>query len=140
MDPSMYALDVAVAVVAAGLMIWYNIHKRNEILDMRVQDIFDCRRYFLTANIAAVIYAVIAIAGLSVSVFVYPPAHWVTMALLGAFAAVDLVRTFLQVRALRQKAGSNSVAVAKVAPEIRSAGLWMLVYTLVQIANLFYFI
>lgn len=141
MDQSMYALDIAVAVILAGLMISYNVHKRKEIEDMRVEDVFNSRRYFRVANVITVLYALIAIGGLSVSVFYFPPAHWVTMILLGAFAVVDLIRTLLRVRALRQRARrESSVSAAAVAPEVRSAGLWMLLYTILQIANLFYFI
>lgn len=141
MDASMYALDVAVAIVLAGLMIAYNTHKRKAIEDLRVEDVFDSRRYFLIANIVTVVYALIAIGGLSISVFYFPPAHWVTMILLGAFAAVDLVRTLFRVRSLQLRARQeNSASAAAVAPEVRSAGLWMLLYTALEIANLFYFI
>lgn len=136
-DQSMYALDIAVAAVLAGLMIAYNLHKRKEIEDMRVGDVFDCRRYFLIANIITILYALIAVAGLSVSFFFFPPAHWITMMVLAAFMIVDLIRVLLRVHSLRKQ---SSVAATVIAPEVRNAGLWMMVYTILQIANLFYFI
>ena len=140
MDGSMYALDVGVAVILAGCMIAYNLHFRKEMLDKRVEDVFDARRYALIANIQTVIYAVIAVAGLSIGMYIYAPAHWMTMVLLTAFAVVDFVRALLRARRLRQKAArERSVSARAAAPEVLKAGIWMLVYTLLEAANLFYF-
>lgn len=137
MDQSMYILDVVVALTLGGLIIAYNIHARNEMRSMHLEDVFDARRYFLTANILAVCYAVLAIAGLSISVFWYPPAYWITMIILGAFAVVDFIRFLLRWLKLRKDPSAAAAAAAHI---LRKAGIWMLVYTLLQAANLFYFV
>ncbi|MBD5559748.1 MAG: hypothetical protein HDQ87_05235 [Clostridia bacterium] len=140
MDSSMYALDIGVAVVLAGLMVGYSLYTWREVKSMRVEDAFSARRFFLPLTIAAAVYAVIAIAGLSVSVFLYPPAHWVTMAVLGAFAAVDFIRCLFRASGLRKAARQErSASAAAAAPIVLRSGIWMLVYTLLQAANLFYF-
>lgn len=141
MDPFMYGLDVGVAIILAGLMVAYNFHKGREIHDMRVQKVFDGRRYFTIAIIVTILYAIIAIIGLSISVYFYPPAYWITMILLGAFMIVDFIRVLMRVRSLKKKARQeNSVAADVVAVNVRNAGLWMMLYTGLQILNLFYFV
>lgn len=140
MDQSMFGLDIGVAVILGGAMIAYNLHFRKEILDMRVNNVFDVRRYALIANIMTVLYAAIAVAGLCIGFYYYAPALWITMMVLGAFAAVDFVRALLRVRQLRQTERQQHSAAARVtAPEVLKAGIWMLVYTVLQAANLFYF-